>query len=66
MTLKKVSDNTLFWQLSNDLHAAIDTGNHPEVELVAKAIGEAYDDGLIDPDQAGELIYDVIKFQREV
>lgn len=61
--MQVVSDNTLFWQLSNDVQAAIDTGNVAEVDLVATRLAEAYKDGLITPEQCGELSYDICVFK---
>lgn len=63
MSLAIVSDNSLFWKLTNDLQAAIDTGNIQEVDLVATKIAEAYEDGAITPDMAGELSYDIVVFR---
>lgn len=50
--------NTTFNKLSNDLSAAIDTGNAEEVAVTIKATYEALDAGEISIQQQAELILD--------
>lgn len=50
---------TPFQQLSNDIAAAIDTGNREELDQLDYAISTALADGKINLVEAGELTLDI-------
>jgi hypothetical protein len=50
---------TRFQELSNDIQAAIDTGNRDELDVLDGKIGGALADGNINLPEAGELTADI-------
>jgi len=61
--MQLVSDNSEYWNLSNDIQAIIDTGNSDELDAVANRLATAYEDGKITPEQCGELSFDILRFR---
>jgi hypothetical protein len=54
-----MTKRTPFQELSNEIQAAIDTGNREALDVLDGQVGAALADGVINLPQAGELTADI-------